>query len=157
VPPERKKVVDEHQGVLDLQADADRGKAVFKKNCATCHRLENEGYEVGPDLLAALRNKTKEALLLDLLDPSREVDPRYLNYIVSDKDGRILTGLLASETASSLVLRRAEKAEDTLLRAEIDQIQSTAKSLMPEGLEKQMTPQEIADVIMYLLGVAGQK
>jgi putative heme-binding domain-containing protein len=154
---ERKKVVEEHQAVLDLQADAARGKAVFKKHCATCHRLENEGYEVGPDLLSALRNKTKETLLLDMLDPSREADPRYLNYIVSNQAGRIFTGLIASETASSLVLRRAEKAEDTLLRADIEQIQSTAKSLMPEGLEKQMTPQELADVIAYVQEVAGRK
>jgi putative heme-binding domain-containing protein len=156
-PANRKKVLEEHQKVLELGGDATRGKQVFKKNCATCHRLENEGFEVGADLLAALRNKTRETLLLDLLDPSRDVDPRYLNYVVSSKDGRIITGLIASETASSIQLRRAEKAEDTLLRTDIDQIQSTAKSLMPDGLEKQMTAQEIADVIAYLLTFSGAK
>src|SRR5262249_46955135 len=122
--------------------------------CATCHRLENEGVEVGPDLLSALKNKVKDTLLIDILDPSREVDPRYLNYTVLTKNGRTLTGLVASETASSLVLRRAEKAEDTLLRSEIDEIKSSGKSLMPEGLEKQMDDQQLADVIAYLLAVA---
>ncbi len=150
VSPDRKKVMEEYQNVLTLPGDAMRGRAVFKKNCATCHRLDNEGFEIGPDLLSALKTKTKETLLIDILDPSREVDPRYLNYVVNTKNEQVLTGLIASETATSLVLRRAENAQDTLLRADIDVIQSTAKSLMPEGLEKQMTPQEIADVIEYL-------
>src|SRR5262249_52409709 len=68
--PERKKVVEDYQAALDLPADAGRGKAVFKKTCSTCHRLENEGIEVGPDLLSALRNKSREQLLVDILDPS---------------------------------------------------------------------------------------
>src|SRR5262249_17806354 len=73
----RQKVVDQYLAVLQLPADVVRGKAVFKKTCATCHRLEDVGIEVGPDLLSALRNKTGERLVLDILDPSREVDPRY--------------------------------------------------------------------------------
>ncbi len=155
--PDRAKVVAAYQSALDLKGDAARGKLVFKKTCATCHRLENEGVEVGPDLLSALRNKTREALLIDILDPSREVDPRYLNYMVSTKNGRVLTGMIAAETASSLTLRRAEKAEDTILRSQIDEIQATAKSVMPEGLEMQLSKQDLADVIAYLQGVAVPK
>ena len=157
VPLDRKQVLAAHQPALELKSDAASGKVVFKKNCATCHRLENEGFEVGPDLLSALKNKTRETLLIDLLDPSREVDARYLNYVARTTDGRVVTGLIATETASSLLLRRAEKAEDTLLRTDIDLIQSTSKSLMPEGLEKQLKPQELADVIAYLLDVAAKK
>src|SRR5262249_26407316 len=152
--PDRKKVVDEYQAALDLKAEADRGKAVFKKNCTTCHRLENEGVEVGPDLLSALRNKSREQLLTDILDPSREVDPRYVNYQVTDKAGRTFTGMIVAETASSITLRRAEKAEDVLLRGNIDVIEATAKSLMPEGLEMQLSKQDVADVIAYLQAVA---
>ena len=134
-----------------------QGKAVFKKNCATCHRLEDEGVEVGPDLLSALRNKTREQLLIDLLDPSREVDPRYLNYVVTTKKGETLTGLIAAETASSITLRRGEKAEDTILRGQIDEIQATSKSLMPEGLEMQLSKQNLADLIADLRAVAVPK
>jgi putative heme-binding domain-containing protein len=155
--PERQKVVAAYRDTLELSADPVRGKAVFKKNCATCHRLENEGVEVGPDLLSALRNKSREQLLNDILDPSREVDPRYLSYLVTTRQGRTLTGMIAAETASSLTLRRGEKAEDTLLRSEIDEIRATAKSLMPEGLETQMSKQEVADVIAYLQMVAGTR
>jgi putative membrane-bound dehydrogenase-like protein len=154
---DRQKVVEDHRAALQLKASAARGKAVFKKNCATCHRLENEGTEVGPDLLAALRNKTAEALLLDILDPSREVDPRYVNYVVSTKGGRVFTGMVAAETAASITLRRAEKAEDTILRADIEEIQATAKSLMPENLETQLSKQDLADVVAYLLAVAASK
>ena len=151
--PERQKVVDAYRPALDLKGDRPRGKALFKKTCATCHRLENEGYEVGPDLLAALKNKTREQLLLDILDPSREVDPRYQNYVVTTTKGQTLTGLIATETASSITLRRGEKAEDVLLRSRIEDITATGKSVMPENLETQLSKQDLADVIEYLLSV----
>jgi putative membrane-bound dehydrogenase-like protein len=154
---DRRNVLAAYRPALDLPADSVRGKAVFKKTCATCHRLENEGTEVGPDLLSALRNKTRETLLTDILDPSREVDPRYVDYIVTTKAGRVFTGMIAAETASSITLRRAEKAEDVLLRADVDTMQATAKSLMPEGLEMQLTKQHVADLIAYLQSVAGPR
>jgi putative membrane-bound dehydrogenase-like protein len=155
--PDRRKVLEEYKSVLDLKGDAARGKAAFKKTCSTCHKLENVGVEVGPDLLSALRNKAPEQLLSDILDPSREVDPRYINYQVADKAGRSYTGMIVAETASSITLRRAEKAEDTILRDRIDTIEATAKSLMPDGLEMQLSKQDLADVIAYLQGVAAAK
>jgi putative membrane-bound dehydrogenase-like protein len=154
VAPERGKVVAAYRAALDLKADRRRGKEVFKKNCATCHRLEGVGYEVGPDLLSALRNKTPEQLLIDILDPSREVDPRYLSYVVTTRKGQVLTGLIAAETASSLTLRRGEKQEDTILRTQVEKIEATGKSLMPDGLEAQVNKQELADLITYLQAVA---
>jgi putative membrane-bound dehydrogenase-like protein len=155
--PEREKVVKDYRAALDLKSDTTRGKAVFKKNCSACHRLENVGVEVGPDLLSALRNKSREQLLIDILDPSREVDPRYINYLVTTKAGRSFSGMIAAETASSITLRRAEKAEDVILRSQIDIIEATAKSVMPEGLEMQLTKQDLADVIAYLRSVAAPK
>jgi putative heme-binding domain-containing protein len=154
---DRRNVLASYRSALDLPADTVRGKAVFKKTCATCHRLENEGTEVGPDLLSALRNKSRETLLTDILDPSREVDPRYVDYIVTNKAGRVFTGMIAAETASSITLRRAEKAEDVLLRTDVDTMQATAKSLMPEGLETQLGKQDVADLIAYLQSVAGPR
>lgn len=154
---DRHKVVEQYTSALKLAGDAVRGKVVFQKTCSTCHRLENVGTEVGPDLLSALRNKTPETLLNDLFDPSREVDPRYVNYIVTMKSGQVFTGMIASETASSVTLRRAERAEDTVLRAQIEEIQGTAKSLMPENLETQLGKQDVADVIAYLLSAAAPK
>jgi putative membrane-bound dehydrogenase-like protein len=155
--PERQKVVTAYRAALDLTADAGRGKVVFKKNCAVCHRLDNEGFEVGPDLVSALRNKSREQLLNDILDPSREVDPRYLNYQIVTKKGQTFSGLIAADTASSITLRRGEKAEDTILRDQIDEIQATGKSVMPEGLETQLSKQDVMDLIAYLQSAAAPK
>ena len=86
-----------------------------------------------------------------MLDPSREVDPRYQNYVITTTRGQSVTGLIATETASSITLRRGEKAEDVVLRGQIDEIKATGKSLMPDGLEAQLTKQDLADLIEYLL------
>jgi putative membrane-bound dehydrogenase-like protein len=150
IAPDRQKVVLAYQSALALKGDAAAGKLVFQKTCSTCHRLENVGQEVGADLQSVLRNKTPETLLVDILDPSREVDPRYIEYLVTTRAGKVVTGLIAAETGSSVTLRRAEKAEDTILRNQIESIQATAKSLMPEGLEMQLDRQAVADLIAYL-------
>jgi putative membrane-bound dehydrogenase-like protein len=157
VAPARQKVLDDYRGALDLAGDGAQGKLLFKKICAACHRLENVGTEVGADLQAALPNKTAGQLLLDILDPSREVDPRFLEYALTTNAGRVVSGLIVAETASSVTLRRAEKQEETILRSQIDTIQSTTKSLMPDGLEQQLSRQDVADLIAYLQGLAGRK
>jgi putative heme-binding domain-containing protein len=154
---DRRKVLEDYRPALKLAANAGKGKQVFKRVCSTCHRLEGTGNEVGPDLLSALRSKTPETLLEDLLDPSKEVDPRFLNYLVTLRDGRTLTGMIATETANSVTLRRAEKAEDTVLRNQIEEVAATRKSLMPENLEAQLSRQDLADVIGYLLQAAGTR
>lgn len=155
--PERQKIVSSYRAALELKADTVRGEAVFKKNCTVCHRLENEGFEVGPDLLSALRNKSGEQLLNDIFDPSKEVDSRYLNYQITTKKGQVFSGLIAADTASSVTLRRGEKAEDAILRDQIEEIQATGKSLMPEGLETQLSKQDAADLIAYLQAVVMKK
>jgi putative membrane-bound dehydrogenase-like protein len=148
--PDRAKVVEAYRPALELKADGTRGKMIFQKVCATCHRLDGVGVEVGPDLLSALRNKSSEQLLFDILDPSREVDPRFVNYIVTTRRGQVHTGIIAAETASSITLRRGEKVEEVILRAQIDTIEGTGKSLMPDGLETQLTRQDLADLIAWL-------
>jgi putative heme-binding domain-containing protein len=148
---DRKKVLEDYRPVLTLTGDAERGRAAFKKVCATCHQFGPDGVEVGPDLRSAVRNKTAEDLLVAVLDPNREIDPRYVNYTVSTKAGRDDAGEDAAETPASLTLRRAERAEDTILRGQIDEVQATAKSLMPEELEKQLSRQDLADLFAYLL------
>ena len=157
VTPDRDKIVAAYRPLLEKTGDAAKGKLVFQKNCAACHRLENVGNEVGAPLEPALPNKTPEQLLVDILDPSREVDPRYLQYLVTLNDGRVVTGLIAAETAGSLTLRRAEKQEETILRKQIESVQSTAKSLMPEGLEAQIGPTDFVDLMTYLQSIGRKK
>lgn len=147
----RQQVVAVHRHVLQVPGDISRGRIAFRKHCATCHRLEDYGFTVGPELQSTLKTKTPEMLLLDILDPNREVDARFVNYALETKAGRLLTGILAAESAASVTLRRADGAEDTILRTEIETLRASGKSLMPEEFEKQLSLAELADLLAYLL------
>jgi putative membrane-bound dehydrogenase-like protein len=149
VPADRQKVLKQYQAALALKGDAKNGRDLFKKNCATCHRVAGVGTDVGPDI-ADTRTKTLEALLFDIIVPNAAIDANYVNYVVSTKDGRIMTGLLTAESASSITLLRAEGQKDVVLRKDIDEIASTGISLMPEGLEKNINVQEMADLLRFL-------
>jgi putative heme-binding domain-containing protein len=149
LPQERKLVLERYQAALTLKSDADKGKMVFQKHCATCHRVAAIGVDVGPDI-ADSRTKTPEAYLTDILNPNQAIDNNYINYVVTTKTGKVLTGTIAAENASSITLRRAENQTDTLLRQDIDELRSTGTSLMPEGMEKEITVQDMADLINFL-------
>lgn len=137
-----------YKSVLEMKGDVARGKEAFKKTCAACHKLEGVGFELAPNL-AAMKNRGPEAILLNVLDPNREVNPQYLNYVVQLSDGRTLNGIISAETATSLTLKRADNATDTVLRIDIERLKSTGQSLMPEGLEKQVDKQAMADLLEY--------
>jgi putative membrane-bound dehydrogenase-like protein len=147
----RSVALAEYQSALKLAADATRGRAIFERDCQACHRFGDRGHNVGPNLLS-IRNRTPDEVLANVLDPNREVAPSFQEYVVILDDGRTLTGIIAEETATSVTLRRAEGVEETVLRQNIDQINGTGRSLMPEGFEKKIKPQEMADLLAYLLG-----
>jgi putative membrane-bound dehydrogenase-like protein len=145
----KKKTLNDFQAALRLKGDARRGMGVFEKHCATCHRLEQVGHDVGPNL-AAITDKRPETLLSAILDPSAAVEARFLTYVVLTVDGRALSGLLSNETASSVTLTDAEGKQTSILRSEIDDLRATEKSFMPDGLEKSLPAQQIADLIERL-------
>jgi putative heme-binding domain-containing protein len=150
LPAERKKVMGQYQAALKIKGDPKKGLEVFRKNCATCHRLAGVGVTVGPDIADTERTKTHEQLLLDILNPNAAIDANYISYEVTLKNGKVLTGLIAAETAASLTLKRAENQTDTVLRQDIEQVRSTGQSLMPEGLEKTISVEEMADLLGFL-------
>ncbi len=88
--------------------------------------------------------------MTEILDPNRNVDTRYLAYVAVTRSGRTFTGILANESATSITLRGQEGKEQVLLRSELDELQSVGKSLMPEGLEKELSKQDVMDLIAYL-------
>lgn len=145
----RAKVVEEYAAAISLKGNADAGHQVFVKRCAVCHQLNKEGKPIGPDL-SALTDKSPRALLTAILDPNRAVENKYISYLAVTADGLTFNGLLASESGESLSLVQSDGKAKTLLRAELEELISTGKSLMPEGLEKDMTPQNLADVMAYL-------
>ena len=150
----RADVVRSYQPVLKKTGDPDRGRMVFRKNCAACHRLEAFGNAIGAEL-AGIGNRGLDAVLLNILDPNREVKPQFLSYVLATRSGRIITGMITVETANSLTIRRTDGTSTTVLRAEIDELQSTGLSFMPEGLEKQVPPEGMADLLAYLAALGG--
>jgi len=145
----RSQVLLQFQSALKLTGDAARGAAVFQKTCINCHKVNDKGYEVGPQL-ASITNKTKGALMTSILDPNAAVDAKYFNYTVLTQDGRIFNGKLETETGSSITLVVAEGKRTTVLRRDIEVLQSSSKSLMPEGLEEGLKPQDVADLLQFV-------
>ena len=145
----RKEVIAKYRPALELTGDTDRGRTVFRKTCSACHRLEDYGTQVGEDL-TAIRNRGLEAVLLNVLDPNREVKPQFLSYVVLTEDGLTVTGMIASENANSITFRRPDGKTVVVPRAEIEELRGTGLSFMPEGLEKQVTVQQMADLLAYL-------
>jgi putative heme-binding domain-containing protein len=148
---DRQKVYKEFRAVLNMPATAKNGHEVFKKICAQCHTYGGEGIAVGPDL-TSVHNQPAEALLLHIIIPSYEIVPGYTSYDIETKDGRLLSGLIASETPTSITLKRSLGATDSILRSNIATMSSSGLSLMPDELEKTITPQELADLIAFLKG-----
>lgn len=150
VPPaDRQQVLDDYADVVHTNGDPERGQAVFKQHCATCHRIAGFGTQVGPDI-ADSRTRTPEALLTDILDPNRAIDGRYVAFSVVLTDGTTQTGLIESETSSAVTLAQPDGKTITLLRDEIEVMHSDGMSLMPVGLEKSIPKQEMADLITFI-------
>src|SRR6185369_2804345 len=106
--------------------------------------------DVGPNL-ATIRQWNPEQVLINILDPNREVAPNFIGYTIETKDGRTLDGLIVDDSAASLTLKRADGLTDTVLRRDIVQLSGSGLSLMPEGLEAAITVEQMADLIAFLL------
>ena len=146
---DRLVVLEKYQPALEMVGDEKRGKVLFSKLCMSCHKINNEGHEVGPNL-ASITNNSSESLLVSILDPSASVEAKYLSYQVSTDNGLSRNGMLTTETGSSITLLSAEGKRETILRNEIDQLQGSTKSLMPDGLERDLEPQDLADLIQFV-------
>lgn len=149
IPADREKALVAYRPVLDLKADARHGKAVFEKRCSICHQIGNVGVQVAPDISDS-REKTAIQILTDILQPNRAVDSNYFSYTATTTDGRVHTGILAAESSTSITLKQQEGKSENLLRSEIEELRCDGISLMPEGLEKDIPPQDMADLISFI-------
>lgn len=149
MPADRTKALEAYRPVLALKADAARGKEVFKKNCAVCHKVGDVGVDVGPSI-ADLRTKTPEQVLTDVLQPNKAIDNNFVSYTVTTDDGLQYVGILAAETPGSVTLKLPDGKQQSILKAAIDTLESNGVSLMPDGLERNIPPQEMADVIFFV-------
>ncbi|MBM4002862.1 MAG: c-type cytochrome [Planctomycetes bacterium] len=149
VSPDREQVTRQYQPALQMPSDPARGREIFTRQCAACHRIGELGVNVAPDISDS-RVKTSAQILTDILEPNRAIDNNYISYVVVTHDGQSLTGVLTTETASSITLKQAEGKTTVLLRSEIETLRSTGVSLMPEGLEKNIPIQDMADLVAFI-------
>ncbi|MGH9661665.1 MAG: c-type cytochrome, partial [Bryobacteraceae bacterium] len=149
---DRARVVEDYRDALRLPGDVARGKRAFDEHCARCHMPRRQGGRVGPDL-SGINNKTREELLTSILNPSYAIEPRFTNYLVTTRDGRLHDGVIAGETPAVITLRDgSDEGDETLLRQNVAEIRASTVSLMPDELEKSLDRQALADVIAYLRG-----
>ncbi len=147
--PDRQRVVAEFQAVANLPGQAEAGKAVFKQHCAKCHRHGGEGVQIGPDLTGmAVHPKTE--LLAHILDPSASVEGNYRLYTLVTTDGQSLSGMLASESRTTVELFDSEGRRHAILREDIEDLSASPKSMMPEGFEKLVSKPQFADLLAFL-------
>ena len=129
--------------------DPRAGQAVFEKSCAQCHKIYGAGHDVGPDLTHNGRNSWDQ-LLSNVLDPNLVIGAAYETHTVVTDDGRVLTGLLVEDSPQRMVLKLQGAKLEAVPRDDIEQAEKSPLSLMPEELEKQLTPAELADLFAYL-------
>ncbi len=139
--------------VLGLKGDAARGKALFFSpvlQCATCHRVNGQGHQLGPELSQVARKSSRAELLESLLEPSKKVDPQFVTYLLETDDGKVLTGLLAEKNDKLVVLKAAGDKETRVPAAKVAALVPQQKSLMPELLLRDLTAEQAADLLEFL-------
>ncbi|MCC9606544.1 ThuA domain-containing protein [Blastopirellula sp. JC732] len=146
---DREAVLHDLLAIAEIKGDAKHGLELFKKHCSKCHKHSGEGSEVGPDL-TGMAVHPKAELLTNIIDPSRSVEGNFRTYTVMTIDGKLLTGMLAGESRTAIEIIDAEAKKHQLAREDIEELVSSRKSLMPDGFEKQMTRQELTDLLEFL-------
>ena len=138
-----------YQVVASLSGHPETGPALFEKNCAPCHAYRGRGHEVGPNL-GEFAGKSVADFLVAILDPNAAINPNFLVYNIQTKDGRFLSGIVKGETASSLTLVQGGGVVENILRGDVQEIRASPLSLMPEGLEQSLAPQDLADLVAWV-------
>ena len=145
----REDLIERYESALSAQGEVPRGREIFRENCSRCHLLDGMGSEVGPDLLDVVR-RPKKFFLAKILDPNRNIAPGYETYVIETRSGATVTGVIARESPTAVTLRREEGEEETLLRSNIATLRVSSVSNMPEGLEEEIDPAAMADLLEYL-------
>jgi putative heme-binding domain-containing protein len=145
----RAAVLEKFKPALALKGDSARGKTTFQQVCISCHKLDEVGLELGPDLRSVAQHEP-DKLLNSILDPTAVIEPGFMAYHCTLKNGEQLYGVVATETSTSLTLKMPGNVTRSVLRSEVTSLKSTNTSLMPDGLEATLTPQSLADLIAYL-------
>jgi putative membrane-bound dehydrogenase-like protein len=148
----RQAIVQRYLAALRLDGNAERGGEVYvKATCFTCHKSpDGRGYEAGPGL-GTFKTAGGESLIAKIFDPNAEIAPQYQAYIFSLEDGDTLIGMISREDQVNVTVRMAGGVERTFARTRVVSMKSLGQSLMPEGLEAVLSPQDVADLLAFIL------
>lgn len=147
--PDRGAVMERFAPALELEGNPIRGRRHFQIHCAVCHQLDDVGNPIGPDL-ATLADKSPASLLAAVLDPNRAVEDKYRLYQAERRDGSVVAGMIESESGGSLVIRQLDGSSVELLRSELVSLKTEGRTAMPEGLERALDLQAMADLIALI-------
>ncbi len=148
-PKDREAVVKKYEAALDLKGDPADGKHMFDTICSKCHRFNGAGHDVGPDL-GTVRNQPKQALLTDILIPSKSIAQGYESYVVETNNGGNFDGVIGPQTPTTITLKHEDGKEDVIQRDDIRNMYTTNLSAMPADLEKQITVKQMAGLLDFL-------
>ena len=119
-----------------------KGARLFRTHCQVCHQIQREGGTVGPDL-SGIGGRPRESLLVDLLDPNRQINPNYVVQSVVLKSGKVKSGIVEAETDRTLALKGADGQTELILMSEVLEVRGTGQSLMPEGFERKLPEMDL--------------
>ena len=146
---DRQKVLDAWMSITQEVGNASNGKLMYEKHCAACHKHGELGVNIGPNL-TGMAVHPKPELLMNILDPSRSVEGNFRTYSIRTTDSIVLTGMLASESKTSIEIINAQGKKEVILRDDIEELIASQKSLMPEGFEGQISRTEMRDLLEFL-------
>jgi putative membrane-bound dehydrogenase-like protein len=149
ISTDRESIIEKYRQAFANTADLENGKRMFVQHCSSCHKLDNAGTAIGPDISDA-RDQTFDKLLVSILDPNRVIDANYFRYVCQMTDGTIVDGLMEESSEDNVVLRLQNGNRVSIAREEIQDLKATGVSLMPVGFEAQLTPESMNDVIAYI-------
>lgn len=143
--------------LLKLAGSVERGRELFHKTagvqCRNCHRISGDGTELGPELTQIGKKYDRAKLLESLLDPSKNIEPQFMTWLVETTSGKVFTGLLVRRDAAEIVLKDAQNKPQTIPMSEVEGTFPQQKSLMPELLLRDLTAQQVADLLEYLVSL----
>lgn len=146
---DRQQIIEQYASATRTSGDAEKGKAIYKQQCAKCHLHSGMGQKIGPEL-TGMAVHPKHELLVHILDPSRSVEGNFRIYSAVVNDGRVVTGMLAGESKTTVELIDAEARRISIAREDLEELRASPKSLMPEGFEKQIPLIDMTDLLEFL-------
>jgi putative heme-binding domain-containing protein len=133
-----------------MPGDEKNGRSVFSRLCVSCHKVNGTGYTFGPDLSDVGKRITRREIIESITEPSKKVDPKYVTTTVTTAEGKVEVGFIIAKTDDSITLLMAEDKRKTIPLADIDEMQETNLSSMPENLASTLAPAEFLDIVEFL-------